>query len=146
MMEKLLVLDDEILILKSLERLFEDDYEVFATSDAETALRVVREHDIAVILCDERMPGTSGHEFLRRAREVSSATRFMMSGYADITALTEAVNQRTDFFLHSQALGSAKAEGASGRGRGSLQAGPGGGARTRAIARAHGEQSRPDFF
>ena len=91
-MEKLLVLDDEILILKSLERLFEDDYEVFTTSDAETALRQVRGHDIAVILCDERMPGTSGHEFLRRAREVSSATRVMMSGYADITALTEAVN------------------------------------------------------
>jgi PAS domain S-box-containing protein len=91
-MEKLLVLDDEILILKSLERLFEDDYEVFTTADAETALREVRGHDFAVILCDERMPGTSGHEFLRRAREVSSATRVMMSGYADITALTEAVN------------------------------------------------------
>ena len=91
-MEKLLVLDDEVLILKSLERLFEDDYEVFTTTDAETALRQARGHDIAVILCDERMPGTSGHEFLRQAREVSSATRVMMSGYADITALTEAVN------------------------------------------------------
>jgi two-component system cell cycle sensor histidine kinase PleC len=91
-MEKLLVLDDEILILKSLERLFEDDYEVFTTSDAETALRELRGRDVAVILCDERMAGTSGHEFLRRAREVSSATRVMMSGYADITALTEAVN------------------------------------------------------
>ncbi|HSR09551.1 MAG TPA: response regulator [Bryobacteraceae bacterium] len=91
-MEKLLVLDDEVLILKSLERLFEDDYEVFTTTDAETALRQARGHDIAVILCDERMPGTSGHEFLRQAREVSSATRVMMSGYADIAALTEAVN------------------------------------------------------
>ncbi|MDP8990748.1 MAG: response regulator [Acidobacteriota bacterium] len=90
-MEKLLVLDDEILILKSLERLFEDEYEVFTTSDVETALREVRGRDIAVILCDERMPGTSGHEFLRRAREVSSATRVMMSGYADITALAKAV-------------------------------------------------------
>ncbi len=90
-MEKLLVLDDEILILKSLERLFEDDYEVFTTSDAETALREVRGRDIAVILCDERMPGMSGYEFLRRAREVSSATRIMMSGSVDITALTEAV-------------------------------------------------------
>ena len=91
-MEKLLVLDDEVLILKSLARLFEDDYEVFTTTDAETALRQARGHDIAVILCDERMPGTSGHEFLRQAREVSSASRVVMSGYADITALTEAVN------------------------------------------------------
>jgi len=92
MKEKLLVLDDELLILRSLENLFEDDYEVFTTSDAGTAIGLAREHEIAVILCDERMPGTSGHEVLRRAREVSSATRVMMSGYADISALTEAVN------------------------------------------------------
>src|SRR4029077_1024368 len=92
MKEKLLVLDDESLILTSLEHLFDDDYEVFTTTDAETALRLVLEHDIAVILCDERMPGVSGHEFLRRVKEVSRATRVMMSGYADMNALTEAVN------------------------------------------------------
>ncbi len=93
MKEKLLVLDDEQLILTSLEHLFEDEYEVFTTSDAETALRLAKEHhDMAVILCDERMPGVNGHEFLRRVREISKATRVMMSGYADMSALTEAVN------------------------------------------------------
>jgi PAS domain S-box-containing protein len=92
MKEKLLVLDDEQLILTSLEHLFEDDYEVFTTTDAETALRLALEHDIAVILCDERMPGVSGHEFLRRVREISQATRVMVSGYSDMSALTEAVN------------------------------------------------------
>ena len=34
MKEKLLILDDEQLILRSLEHLFEDDYEVFTTIDA----------------------------------------------------------------------------------------------------------------
>jgi PAS domain S-box-containing protein len=92
MKERLLVLDDEPLILTSLEHLFEDDYEVFTTFDAESAVRLAVEHDIAVILCDERMPGVSGHEFLRRVREVSQATRVMISGYADMSALTEAVN------------------------------------------------------
>src|SRR5260370_7681366 len=38
------------------------------------------------------MPGISGHEFLRRVREVSKATRVIMSGYADMSELTEAVN------------------------------------------------------
>ena len=38
MKEKLLFLDDELLILTSLEHLFEDDYEVFTTIDAEAAL------------------------------------------------------------------------------------------------------------
>src|SRR5260370_10377732 len=78
--------------MTSLQHLFEDDYEVFATSDAEKALGLAREHDIAVILSDERMPGVSGHEFLRRVREVSKATRVIMSGYADMSALTQAVN------------------------------------------------------
>jgi PAS domain S-box-containing protein len=92
MKEKLLVLDDELLILASLEHLFEDDYEVFTTSDAESTVRLAAEHDMAVVLCDERMPGVSGHEILRRVREVSKATRVMISGYADMSALTEAVN------------------------------------------------------
>src|ERR1700690_4115516 len=92
MKDKLLILDDEALILTSLEHLFEDDYEVFTVSDAETALRVAVEQDIAVIMSDERMPGASGHEFLRRVREVSKATRVMMSGCADMGALTEAIN------------------------------------------------------
>src|ERR1700682_1323126 len=92
MKERLLVLDDESLILTSLEHLFEDDYEVFTTTDGERALELVLKHDMAVILCDERMPGISGHEFLRRVREISTATRVMMSGYADMSALAEAVN------------------------------------------------------
>src|SRR5271154_807377 len=92
MKEKLLVLDDEQLILTSLQHLFEDDYEVLATSDAGAALRLARENGIAVILCDERMPGVSGHEFLRSVSEVSRATRVMMSAHADMGALTEAIN------------------------------------------------------
>jgi PAS domain S-box-containing protein len=93
MKEKLLVLDDELLIITSLKHLFEDDYEVFATSDCDQALGLAREYDIAVILCDERMPGVCGHEFFRRVRDVSKATRVIMSGYADMTALTEAINK-----------------------------------------------------
>jgi PAS domain S-box-containing protein len=92
MKERLLVLDDEALILSSIEHLFEDDYEVFTTTTAEAALKLAREQDIAVVLCDERMPGIAGHEFLRRVRKVSNATRLMMSGYADMSALSEAVN------------------------------------------------------
>jgi two-component system, sensor histidine kinase and response regulator len=92
MKEKLLVLDDELLILKSLQDLFEEDYEVYATNDAEQALLLAGEHDVAVILCDESMPGVPGHEFLRRVREISNAARVLMSEFADFAALTKAVN------------------------------------------------------
>ena len=93
MKEKLLILDDESLILTTLEHLFKDDYEVFSTNDAGTGLRVAVEHDIAVVLCDERMPGVKRTRISAAGvREVSKATRLMMSGYADMIALTEAVN------------------------------------------------------
>ncbi|HUQ93752.1 MAG TPA: response regulator [Bryobacteraceae bacterium] len=92
MKEKLLVLDDESLILRSLENLFDDEYEVFTATEAEMALALAREHDMAVIVTDERMAGVNGHEFLQRVKEVSRGTRVMMSGYADMAALTEAVN------------------------------------------------------
>jgi PAS domain S-box-containing protein len=92
MKDKLLFLDDEPLILASLENLFEDDYQVFATTDAAAALPLALEHDIAVIVCDERMPGLTGHEFFERVKTVSKATRVMISGYADLEAVTSAVN------------------------------------------------------
>jgi len=89
---KLLVLDDEPLILTSIEDLFEDDYEVLTTTDSAVALRLLQEHDVAVIITDERMPALSGHKFLQQAKELSLATRVMISGYSDVSALTEAVN------------------------------------------------------
>ena len=92
MKEKLLVLDDELLLLKSLRELFEDEYEVYTANDVEEALLVAGEHDIAVILCDESLPGVPGHEFLRRVREISNAARVLMSEFADFAVLTEAVD------------------------------------------------------
>ena len=94
MREKLLVLDDELLILKSLQELFEEDYEVYSTHDAEQALLLAGEHDIAVILCDESMPGVPGHEFLRRVREISSAARVLMSEFADLAVYTPLARRR----------------------------------------------------
>jgi PAS domain S-box-containing protein len=91
--EKLLVLDDEPRILSSIEDLFEDDYEVLTTTDAEEGLRLAQDPGVVVVLTDERMPGLNGHEFLERVKEVSNATRIMVSGYADIDAVTQAVNR-----------------------------------------------------
>ena len=89
---KLLVLDDEARILDAIGDLFEDDNEVLKTTDPAKALQFLRDEDVAVILTDERMPSLTGHEFLQKAKELSRATRIMISGYADTKALTDAVN------------------------------------------------------
>jgi len=89
---KLLVLDDEARILSAVEDLFEDENQVLTTTDPAIALQMLKDREIAVIVTDERMPGLSGHEFLQKARELSYATRIVLSGYADVNALTQAVN------------------------------------------------------
>lgn len=91
--EKLLVVDDEPLILSSVRSLFEDDFEVMGTSDPAEAFHIIAENEISVVLSDERMPGVSGHELMSRLKRISRAARVLMTGYADMEALTAAVNE-----------------------------------------------------
>ena len=86
------MVDDEPQILTSIRDLLEDDFTVSTAADAETALHLLEDHEIAVILSDQRMPGVSGDEFLKRAKELSQATRILITGYSDIQALVRAVN------------------------------------------------------
>jgi two-component system, cell cycle sensor histidine kinase PleC len=87
-----LVVDDEPQILTSIRDLLEDDFLVSTAKDAETALRLLEQQEVAVILSDQRMPGMTGDEFLKKAKELSQATRVLITGYSDIQALMRAVN------------------------------------------------------
>jgi PAS domain S-box-containing protein len=87
-----LVVDDEPRILTTIEDLLEDDFAVSITTDAAAALHELGLHKIAVVVSDQRMPGMCGDEFLRRARQISRATRVLITGYADTGALARAVN------------------------------------------------------
>ncbi|HTA45232.1 MAG TPA: response regulator [Bryobacteraceae bacterium] len=89
---KVLVVDDEPNILQSIHDLLEDDFEVVTTTDAAQAVDFLKEAGVAVILADQRMPKLSGDQFLAQAREVSDATRVLITGYVDIDALIRAVN------------------------------------------------------
>ena len=89
---RVLVVDDEPRVLSSIEDLLEDEFEVLTTTDASGALRVLEEQEVAVILSDQLMPGLSGDQFLSRAKEVCGATRVLITGYADLDAVTRAVN------------------------------------------------------
>ncbi|HTH16882.1 MAG TPA: ATP-binding protein [Magnetospirillum sp.] len=87
-----LVVDDEPQILTAITDLLEDEFAVWTASDGETALKILELQEMAVILSDQRMPGMSGAEFLGAAREVSDATRVLVTGYSDLDALVKAVN------------------------------------------------------
>lgn len=92
---KLLIVDDEEEVLNSLADLLRKDFHIFATSDVAEALRLLEsEHTFSIVISDQRMPVLSGSELLARAAETSPDTaRILLTGYSDITAIVEAVNQ-----------------------------------------------------
>ena len=90
---KILLVDDEERILRSLSMLLRTQYQIFATSDGHEALRILRQEKIHVIISDQRMPIMSGTELLRQARDIAPDTiRILLTGYSDADAALDALN------------------------------------------------------
>jgi PAS domain S-box-containing protein len=88
-----LLVDDEPQVLVALEDLLSDEYTIFKAQTPHKALELVENtRDLAVILSDQRMPGMTGDELLTRAHETSAATRMLVTGFADLSAVIRAVN------------------------------------------------------
>jgi response regulator RpfG family c-di-GMP phosphodiesterase len=92
---RVLLVDDEPRVLDAIRRLLRGKFEVHtAGSAAEGLERVERDGPFAVIVSDMRMPGTSGVEFLDRARQAAPhSIRVMLTGNADQQTAIEAVNR-----------------------------------------------------
>ena len=90
----LLIVDDEENLLSSLRRLLRrEDYAVITATSAEEGLELMARHEVAVVVSDQRMPDMSGVEFLRRVKTMHPKTvRIILSGYADINMITDAIN------------------------------------------------------
>ncbi|MGI5865025.1 MAG: sigma-54-dependent transcriptional regulator [Myxococcales bacterium] len=65
---------------------------LFATSGSE-ALEILKKEDVACIVSDQRMPGMTGIELLRAAREFRPETvNILLTAYADMPLLAQALN------------------------------------------------------
>jgi signal transduction histidine kinase len=94
----LLVVDDEVDVLESLRHLFHRSYRVLTASSGDVALDLLKKNDVHLILSDQRMPGMSGDVFLSQARRLQpDAIRMLFTGYADIQAVINAVNEGNIF-------------------------------------------------
>ena len=93
MKHKILIVDDEPANVRLLERLFRRDYNVLTAPSGAEALRVLEQHDAALIITDQRMPGMTGVELLKRTASLRPHTvRIILTGYTDVEALVEAIN------------------------------------------------------
>jgi diguanylate cyclase (GGDEF)-like protein/PAS domain S-box-containing protein len=92
--DRILLVDDEPQVLIALEDLLSEEFVVLKSGSAEEALNVAQaERDIAVIVTDQRMPKMSGDELLTQLDGLSQATRILVTGFADLTAVVRAVNE-----------------------------------------------------
>lgn len=89
----ILIVDDEPDVLFSLKSLLRHDFELHTAESGDEALRVMNDHQIHVLMTDQRMRGMTGVELVRRVRtEHPEAIRIVFTGYADIKAVLEAIN------------------------------------------------------
>jgi two-component system NtrC family sensor kinase len=91
----ILCVDDEENILRTLKRVFiEEDWTLLTAISGEEGLGILKESDVHLIIADYRMPGMTGVEFLKHAKEINNdAIRIVLSGYADVDAISTAVNE-----------------------------------------------------
>jgi signal transduction histidine kinase len=94
-LRRLLIVDDEEILVQMLAKLFRPFYEVrYATSGAE-ALAILEAGFVPeVIIADQRMPGMSGAEFLGKSTQFAPmAVRVVLTGYTDVNDIIASINQ-----------------------------------------------------
>ena len=91
----ILYVDDESNNLFSFKATFRMKYHVYTAISAAEGLRILRENPgIEVIITDQRMPETTGVEFLESIiPEFPDAMRILLTGYADLNDTIDAVNK-----------------------------------------------------
>ncbi len=90
----LLIVDDEVDVLESLRHQFHRTYRVLTAASGGQATSVLDTNEVQLILSDQRMPGMQGDAFLSQARRLQpDAIRMLFTGYADIQAVINAVNE-----------------------------------------------------
>ncbi|MEJ6000749.1 EAL domain-containing protein [Paucibacter soli] len=91
----LLLVDDEPSVTAALKRLLHrDGYRILTAASALQGLELLAQHEVGVIVSDQRMPGMVGTDFLRAARQhYPNTIRIILSGYTELESVTRAVNE-----------------------------------------------------
>ena len=93
--EKILILDDEEMVITSLSSFLEleTEYDVVTFTDGAAALEYVRQTPVDLAISDYLMPAMDGITFLAKVKEIDpKITRIILTGYADKENAIKAIN------------------------------------------------------
>jgi signal transduction histidine kinase len=90
---RVLYVDDDEANRYVFEAACANDFDVRTAKSAEMALEIMRHDEVAVLLTDQRMPGTSGVELAAAARQQFPDTiRMLVTAYAELDSAIDAIN------------------------------------------------------
>ncbi len=98
-MHKVLLVDDEKNILSGYRRNLRTKFHIYVSESGKGGLEILKNNGpFAVVVSDYKMPEMNGIEFLSRVRELYPDTvRVMLTGYADLDAAVNAINEGNIF-------------------------------------------------
>jgi response regulator RpfG family c-di-GMP phosphodiesterase len=86
-------LDDEEHNLTAFKATFRYIFDVFVTTSAIEAMKLIQDNDIHIVISDQRMPEVTGVEFLKSVVEKYPHTkRILLTGYSDQSDTVDAIN------------------------------------------------------
>jgi diguanylate cyclase len=89
----LLVVDDEPQVVATVVAIARGEFEVLTADSAARAQEILGQREVAIVLTDLMMPGTTGVQLLEWVREHSPGSiRLMMSGLGRLEDVVEAIN------------------------------------------------------
>lgn len=95
MIPKILIVDDECLVIETLQDAFsKEPYEVLSAESAAEALDIMAMKQIDVVISDDQMPGLTGTEFLTQVRKrYPNTTRIILTGHANLETAINSINE-----------------------------------------------------
>lgn len=103
----ILVVDDDRLVLKSLQRLLENEgYLISTAQNAQEALDLINQKGFDLIISDIRMPGANGIDLAHNARDISKNKMqgiipiIFITGYSDENSYNEAKKIDASDFIY----------------------------------------------
>lgn len=89
---KILYVDDEEENLLVFKATFRKNYHIITATSADEGKQLLKDNLVEVIISDQRMPETTGVDFLNSLPDEPENVRMILTGYSDMEAIIDALN------------------------------------------------------